>query len=288
LPLVGSIALGISGQLNVLAALALYLGSLGASIVIEVWQISRLGLVASETNVDKGEHLRVALSIWPGEIAAVLLTRASGLVVGLVLNLELAALFLAAQRIMALSQFLTDAIRMAAAPEIARAAGGEDLSKLQRSVTRASALIFVFDLAGKVGMAAFGFLFLMLLGDAYTEAYPTLLVLLLGTLSWTVFGPAGVTMYMIGLQRERSISTSIAALLVIITSWLGSIWGGPVGAAVGFSAVNWLLNGWLVWTIWRLRDVRCGIIGVPPTTLMGHFYGQFTTLKAFVRRPGRS
>ena len=263
LPMVGSVTLGSIGLLTPASALALYLGSLGLSLLFESWQIFRLNLgEPSQPDQQAGrEQIRMALGTWPGEIAGVLLARSPGLIVGLVLNLETVALFLAAQRVVALSQFLTDAIRIAAGPEIARAAAlsGPDL---QKAVSKASALMFVVDSVGKLCLLAVGWFFLYLLGPNYLAAYPILLVFIAGNFSWTLLGPSALVMNMTGLQKQRSIATIVAALVVILSSWAGAVWMGVLGATIGYSLTTWALNAWLIWVLYDRKGIKCGLFGV--------------------------
>lgn len=291
LPLIGSITLGITGHLAATSALALYLASLGASLIFELWQISRLkGHSTTQTSHDvqrPRKHFNVALSAWPGDIAGALLARATGLVVGLTLNLEVAALYLAAERIAALAQFFTEAVRVAAGPEVARAAQQKhtDPKKFQHTVTRVSCLMFIVDTIGKLGVIVIGWLLLWLLGSIYTTSYPTLLLLLLGTYSWGILGPSALVMNMSGLQKMRSVATAVASLMIILLSWVGVTLYGQIGAAIGFAFTTWLLNGFLVWTIYQKQHIKCGIFGVPARNLKTLLsQAEIDTLKSYWRR----
>lgn len=265
LPLIGSVLLGALGLLTPVSALALYAGSLGLSLIVESVHLSRL---RGNGNASDGphdtqarrRHLAVALGAWPGEIAWVSIVRATGLVVGLALSLETAALFLLAQRVAALSQYLAEAVRTAAAPQIARTAS--DPTALQNSVSKASALTFAVDGAAKLGLIAVGWAILLLFGEIYLPAYPVLVVLILGEINRAFLGSPALVMSMAGLQKERSVATIAAAIVMVGASWLGAAWFGPIGAATAYALTVWALNGWLAWRAYKRLDVRCGLFGV--------------------------
>ena len=174
----------------------------------------------------------------------VLLGRIGGIIVGLVLGLEAAALYIAAERIAALGQFLTDAVRIAAGPKVARAARQAETEPgaLQHAVRHASLLMFLAGSAGALGLAVLGYPLLWLLGPEYIKAYPVVLLLLLGQTSWTVLGPTAMVMNMTGLERSRSVGTVVAAFAAGGVAWIGASIMGISGAALGYAAVSWGMN----------------------------------------------
>ena len=268
-PLAGSIVLGATGQLSANAALSLYLLSLVLSVALEIWWIGRLGFKARGDRTPQPSdwagqklHLALALWVWPGDVAGAALMRTSGIVVGLTLGLQQAALFFAAERVAALAQFLADAVRMAAAPKLAQTGRPADQkANSQKVLSEASLLMCVAGGAGAVVLAILGWPLLALMGEPYTNAFPVLLVLLLAHLSWALLGPTALAMNMMGLGRQRSVSTFVAAGAGAIGSWYCALHFGLLGVAASFAAVLWALNGIQAAQLYRNLQLKSGFAG---------------------------
>lgn len=242
------------GLLNVERALLAYLIGLLTALAWQHWQIFRLDLPPRQPFSLR--HLRIALGIWPGDSALLLFQRAPGITIGLTGGMEAAALFLAADRIAQTGTFLTDAVRTAVAPMLSHSAGGEDR---QRAVSQASILMAGSGLAGTVLLLLLGGLMLWAFGPAYRSAYPTLLMLLVAQLSWTVLGPAAMILNMFGAERERSlISVGATVLLLIALPFCGTAFS----AALIYAVAAWAMNGlqWLL--IHRRLGLRSGLFGI--------------------------
>ncbi len=248
-------------------AIALFVCGVGASLAFEMWRIAKLWQRQSQDQ-DRDDiaqlrraHSNTALGVWPGDLGNIILARSGGIIVGMVLGLEEVALFIAAEQISRLGQFLTDAVRTAAAPRVAQAASSvsEDKTNLQEATAQSSLLMFLSGAFGCLGLVVLGWPLLWLLGPSYTDAFPLLLLFLLAQTSWTVFGPTAMVMNMTGLERARSIGAIVAALASFGVSWLGAVNFGVLGAALGFALVSWLMNLGYVYIIARKLGVSIGI-----------------------------
>lgn len=269
IPALGALVLALTGVLSARAALALYVFATWSSVAYEIWRLRRLKTAERsqprlEVSVEKTPVTAQALAMWPGEIGGILLARIGGLVVGAVLGLEAAALYIAAERVATLAQFLMDAIRTAAAPEIARLAATKtaNTKDLQKAVSKASLLMAIAGALGLLGLAMIGWLLLRVMGEAYTQAYPVLLLILLAQASWAFFGPTAIALNMTGLHWQRSIGTMIAAGVAALAAFIGSKVSGPGGAALGYACAAWILNASFYYVLKAKRGLTIGLVSV--------------------------
>jgi len=230
------------------------------ALAYEVWQICALRLPRPRGRVNF-PHLPVAAGIWPGEASAIVLARATGILIGLQNGMDAAALFLAAERVAQLGKFLSDAVRTSIGPMLARAQTPEALNE---AVARASLLMLLAGAAGALALAVTGYLFLWVLGPAYTAAFPVLLILLVAQSSWSILGPTAMIMNMTGLQKIRSLVNAVGAVSLIAILWNTS---GVIVASAAFATIVWLVNAALWVVIFRLKGVKSGVFGLSRETM---------------------
>jgi len=245
------------GVLTAQTVLILFFAGLSVAVAWDWWRIGKLSL--PKRNATKAPHLKVALTTWPGETALVIFQRAPAIVIGLTGGLSAAALFIAAERVSQLGVFLTDAVRTAVSPNIAQADGEER----QRAVTQASLLMLISGSAGLVALLVLGWVFLWVFGPEYKQAFPALLMLLLGQISWTVLGPTGLVLNMMGENKVRSLigAASTAALLLLLP-----FVDSALGTATLVAIISWAMNMSL-WLAIRIRlDIKCGLPGIRVAT----------------------
>lgn len=246
--------LALAGAVSVQMALGCYLAGLLAALVWEQLRIRQLPR-GGAAPAAAGRHWASALSVWPGEAALIVFHRAGGIMIGLTAGLEMAAMFLAAERVAQLGTFITDAVRTAVAPPLAQARGPD----LQREVSRASLLMLISGCLGGLLLLSGGWILLAGFGRAYLDAYPVLCVLLAGQLSWAVLGPTALILNMQGQERLRSvIGVAAAAALILVLAWAGT----ALQTACAVAAISWAMNGAL-WLGIRIRTgVTAGVFGL--------------------------
>lgn len=260
-PIVGSGLVVLAGQMTVEVALTLFLLSLLLSILIEEAFLRRIDWTTAPDAiaVDSVDLHRTGLALWPGDMANAVQMRAAGLVAGLILAPDAAALVLAAERIAALAQFPIAAAAQAAAPQIARAAVAGQGS-LQSAVTQASRLMTIGAISGTAGAAVVAWPALWALGPDYVAALPITIVLIGGHLSWAVFGPAQSTLNLTGHSQIYSRISVAAAIFGTLTIIGGTFWWGGIGAALGFCAVWWATNAAYGYAVHRVTETRTGLL----------------------------
>lgn len=136
----------------------------------------------------------------------------------------------------ALSVMILEIINSILAPQFASLYTQNHTRKLQRVVTFASRVTFICTLLISIIFIIFGRnLLTIVFGDDLIDAYPTLIVLLLGQIINSYFGSVGFLLNMTGHEKEvmkaASISTFINLLLVLV---LTQIWGN-IGTAIAMT-----------------------------------------------------
>jgi O-antigen/teichoic acid export membrane protein len=146
-------------------------------------------------------------------------------------------------------------VRTVSAPVVARASDAD----LGYQISRASLLVAGAGVMGSLLLGVFGWVFLWLLGDAYTSALPVLLILLLGQVSLSVSGPVQLICNM----RDMAAPASLLATIVAVAMILFLIpFHRPIEAAVIVALSMWVLNGGLWVIVYRKRGVISGIFSI--------------------------
>ena len=274
LPLLVCILLAIFDDVTVNAALTAYTFGLLCGLAFEFQRISSLRL--PKTAGLTFHNLRIAAVIWPGDAAGSLFLRAASIIVAFTIGIQAAGLYLAAERIAQLGTFLTDAVRTAVGPAIARAS----IAGRQEQVSLASVLMLASGIVGGITLGGLGWVFLWFFGPEYLAATPILWLLLLAQVSWTVFGATALVMNISGLEKERtfiSIITAMVLIGVLIFARTG------IQTAVLFCLMCWLLNLWC-WAVLRTRaNLTSGVFSIERKDLLA-VYSQVKKLKSKFQR----
>ena len=171
-----------------------------------------------------------------------LLNQIDIILLGIIEDAAQAAHFAAAWRLASLVSFGLVAIGMAAAPLIASAFHRHDLAALARISCFSARFATLVAVLVSIGLVVVGRAALGLFGPGFEEAYPALLVLLVGTLTNSFTGTVGYLLIMAGRQREAlaivtsALALSIVANLILIPR-LGAL-GAAIASAVALSAWN--------------------------------------------------
>ncbi len=265
--------------LSVRSFLVSYIIGLAAALLWQGSVIARLDLPRQRF---KGfPNFNVAIAIWPGDAALLLFQRGAGIGIGLVGGLEAAAIFLAAERIAQLGTFLIDAVRTVVSPLLARTTGSE---ARQDAVSRSSLLVAGSGILGSILLVFLGGALLILFGPEYRDAFPVLMVLLIGQASWIFFGPISLILNMFGLQSQRSlisIACTVAFLCVL------PFCGTPLLAAWAFSLTAWIMN-FCQWLLLRRRlGLSSGLIGIRKSDLLGFMEQEASLIRTLRARKMR-
>lgn len=261
------------GQLSFNTVLISYITALFIGWTLQLYSLSRL-CPAKVMHVSIRSRLKFALSAWPGDAALVAFQRLPGVLVGFATDLETAAVFLAAERMAQAGMFLIDAVRAVIAPMIAAA----EKNERQGAISMGSAIMLLAGLAGVVCTLAFSSFFVHYLGDAYAGAMPLISILLVGQISFSIFGPASIILNMYGQAKIRSIVAIFATMIFCIgLTFLAS---NIYYVSILYVCMIWFMNGLLALCIWKRLGQSTGIFSVTPDLVLDIFKNFPGTIKA--------
>ncbi|MBV1916795.1 MAG: lipopolysaccharide biosynthesis protein [Sphingomonadaceae bacterium] len=241
-PLLILLAAAFASLADTTTAFLAIIAGLVAALVYEIWKLRQAGVTMRLDLGAMAKHLKMAAGVWPVELGHMLAPRIGGIVAGSVLGMKAAAIFLVADRVAALPRFAIESIFVAGDPHIARAASEDHDESLQMAAANASLLIFLTASMGCLGAAVVGYPVLLLFGSDYAEAYPLLLILLTGLMSWAVTGPTSSILNMTGNERISGVIAIVCASLMATMSWVLAHRVGVTGVCIAFALVAWLQN----------------------------------------------
>jgi O-antigen/teichoic acid export membrane protein len=186
------------------------------------------------------------------------------------------AIYFAAAKTMSLVMFVHYAVGSAVANRLATLNARGDRAALESFVADAVRWTFWPSLAAALVLLAVGWPLLALFGERFTDGYPIMLVLVLGFLTRSAFGPGELLLNMLGEQRRLSQALAAAALLNIglnlaLVPLMGML-GAAAATALSLATVA-LLNariarrrlGLETSILATLARRRSGVSGIRPT-----------------------
>ncbi len=182
------------------------------------------------------------------------------LVLGALVNIEIAAVYIAAQRLALFVDFPLDAIRTSSGPALARAFADKQQSAYRAAVAEVSGVYAVGGLLGAAAVVTGGFPVLLLFGAHYTQGFGILLILVLGRLSSAILGPASIVMNLTDQEGAFSVVNGISVLMLLILVGAGAVAAGAVGAAVGAGISSWFSSIVLSVLIRRRHGMWIGLL----------------------------
>ncbi len=262
-PATGAIALYFLVEMSAELALIVFLVALGLSVLVEEVILRRLSWQddLSAPQPDQAELMRAGLQLWPGNIANAVQMRIGGLVAGLALAPEIAALFLAAERIANLAQFPIAAAGQAGAPRVAQAAS-RSMRDTQIELGKAGLLMFLGALVGCFGAALVAWPALWALGTEYLAALPLTLILVCAHLSWAVFGFGQNALNLTGhhhVYRNVAVTASLAGacIMSLVAAEYGSL-----AMAWAYCGMWWATNLGFVLALYMNTRLQTGLFAV--------------------------
>ncbi len=263
----GVLAAGLAalGWLSVDTALAAFAGGL---LVIGLLDARRIAVTAGGAKSaeggagagpsDRRDWYRIARPMVLSEALVHWIARGDVLIVGALLDLKAAAIYLTAQRLAVLVTFVVDAVRLTLEPKIARRFSQNDHAGMQRLLAWGSLASFVTGVPAVLALAGAGWLLLGLYGPEFQEGWAVLAILALGQLSTVLAGPISAVLRMTGLERPLTATLAAGAIGQSIAVPVGIAVGGVEGAAVGASLVAVASNLAYLAIARRRLGLRCG------------------------------
>ncbi|GHD40322.1 hypothetical protein GCM10017083_03480 [Thalassobaculum fulvum] len=260
IPGVTAAALAAGGWLSVESALAGFVGGLAVIAAIDSWRIGRLvgDVVPIRQRDDRTDWYRIARPMVLAEALGYWIARGDVVLVGALLDLRAAAIYLTAQRLAVLVTFVVDAVRLTLEPMVARRYADRDHRGLQDLMARGSLVSFASGMPIALAIAGGGWLLLGLYGPEFQSGWAVLVILTLGQTTTVLAGSVSAVLRMTGLERPLTAVQAASAVGLSATVPVGILLGGVEGAAIGAALVTAGSNlAYLVIARRRLR-LRCG------------------------------
>jgi O-antigen/teichoic acid export membrane protein len=188
-------------------------------------------------------------------------SRADVLMLGALRGVEEVASYSVALLLSSLAILILASANTALAPAFAELFASGDLDRLQQRVTRTTRAVLLASLPLVLILGLFGQFFLSIFGPEYVQAYPALLILLVGQCANLVSGPNSILLVMTGQERPAVTGSAVGAGLYVILNLLLIPSWGMIGAALAttLSMMTWtmLLN----WFAWRRIRIDTTVLG---------------------------
>lgn len=244
-----------------IGAAGLALAALGYIFYRRIWHKTS---GSAQGKAETSEWMFVSWPMFGASIAGQTLSQMSVITLGIMATNADAGHFAVIVRLAAFVTFALVALNSITAPLIAAAfkrGEREELSRIAVINARLSTAVGVFVC---VALAIFGKPLLGVFGPEFSVAYPSLLVLLIGTMLGAATGPAGYLLAMTNQQRFFFWSSAVCAVLTLIVTVVGIYIFGVIGAAIGASFGQFYQNC----TRWYVVRSRLGIdasfVGLAP------------------------
>lgn len=177
-------------------------------------------------------------------------------VLGVISNDTAVGLYRVADAISMLVPLSLIVVNAVAAPQVVRLYAAGELEKLQHIARTSARTAFALTIPLVVLMLAAGnWLIELVFGVEYGDAYPAVLILLLGQIVNVSCGSVNMLLNMAGMEHESMYALLGAVVINMILCALLIPGHAEIGAAIS-AAVS--LTAWNLWLLWRVR-VRIGV-----------------------------
>ncbi len=174
---------------------------------------------------------------------------------------ESIGLFNVANKIATVCSLLLFASNTALAPVIAELNHKKDLTTIQVVVTKTIRYIGLLSIPAIGLLGIFGKEFLMLFGKGYEQAYPVLIVLLVGHFINIIAGPVGNLANMTGNEKLTNKAMGISIVInIVLNAILIPLFGG-VGAAIASTISFIVWNVYLIFTVKKATGINTTVFG---------------------------
>lgn len=182
------------------------------------------------------------------------------ILLGSVDHLESVGIFRVAQKGAMLVPFGLLAANVAIAPNVAKFHAKGENEKIQKIVSKSMIGVMIYSFPVAFFLIVGGTdLLTFIFGSAYSSAYRSLIILLIGQLFNAIMGPVGVVLNMIGLERYVVIGVTTAAIVNVILCFSLIPFYGATGAAIASSASLIIWNIMLAFWLYRNTGIICTI-----------------------------
>jgi len=185
------------------------------------------------------------------------------LVLSLLSEPEIVAVYFAAARALALAGFVAYAMTLVAGRQFAVSHASADRAQLQRGILQSTRLTLWATVVSVVLALAASPLLLRAFGEAYLAGQPVMLVLGLGMIVRAMAGQAGEVLIVLGRQRQGLIvGLGILLIMAVLGVLLVPVLGG-LGAAIASATAMVCRTAALSLLLWRTERLQVFSLGLP-------------------------
>lgn len=165
------------------------------------------------------------------------------IMLGTIKGAEAAGIYVVANRGAELITFVLLAVNTALGPTIASLYAAKDLKRLQRVITKSARVTLLLTLPIASVLILFGYWFLLIFGQDFTQGENALTILSAGQLINAAMGSVGLMLIMTGHEHDAAVGIGVSAVLnVILNASLIPRWGIEGAAcATAISLILWNL-----------------------------------------------
>jgi O-antigen/teichoic acid export membrane protein len=184
-------------------------------------------------------------------------TRVNVIIMGFFVSASQIGTFQVAVSTAALTALVLHATNSILAPQFASVYVQSENEGLQRLVVQSTRVVFAFNLIASLSFVFFGKAVLsFVFGLELVEAYPVLLILIVGQLVNAFVGPVAFLLNMTGYERDVMKVIGLSTIVSVITTLILTRFWGIIGAAISTS-ISLVIAQILMF---RLVRIRLGII----------------------------
>ncbi len=188
-------------------------------------------------------------------------SRTDILMLGAITGAEAAGIYNAASRGSELIMFILMPTHQVLSPTVAAFYAEKNFAQLQHVVTKTTRIIVLLSLPIAAGLVFFGYWFLLLFGQAFTEGRLALSILSIGQLINIAFGPVALLLIMTNYERDAAVGIGIgAALNVVLNAFLIPVWGLE-GAAIATVSSKLLWGILMVIWVYKKLKIHSTVLG---------------------------
>ena len=260
---VGAGVLFWSGALTAKGTVGAAYLSLIVALIVQVWLLARV--LPDEARLSRPAYdvrlwMRVSLPLLLISGYLVLLNQMDVIMIGLWLGPEHVGIYNAAAKTAALVSFVLVAVNAVLAPMISSLYTQGRRLDLQRILYFSAHGIFWPSLLMGSGLVLFGKSILRFFGPEFVDAYPAMVILVLGQLVNASAGSVGYLMNLTGHQHQSARVYGWSALVNVALNAIGIPFLGVTGAAIATAVTMALWNVWLHWLVVRNLGVYASVI----------------------------
>jgi len=188
-------------------------------------------------------------------------TYADIIMLGAIKGAKVTGMYVVANQGATIILFVLVSVNAALAPNIANIYAVGDMKRLQELVTKGARTIFMFSLPIALSLIFFGYWFLLLFGQEFTQAKTALAILCTGQLVNAAMGSVGLLLIMTGYERDAALGVGLSAGLDIILNMMLIPRWNLQGAATATTTSIIIWNVLLAFLVYKRLGIHSTALG---------------------------